>query len=311
MLAPDTRLNVSVIVPAYNSAQTLPICIESLTRQTYPAQDYEVIIVNDGSTDATVRLLSEISLPPNFRVLHHATNRGLASARNSGIRQAQGEILIFLDADMVAAPDFIARHVQRHTAPQIIGILSAILPAEPSRDKYQRYLYEARRGARRFKPDQPLPFQVFLLGCTSVKRSALAAIGLFLEELRTYGGEDTEFAYRLWQRYPAGLFFDPQIRVYHHHHRTLNEALRLVENFGRTGVPQIIARHPALSPIYLSNILPTAPNRFKRLLGRCLIKRPVNRLLWHLYYAVPYPLSNVPVRFLMAAALLRGLSASR
>jgi len=307
MMATKNNLTVSVIVPTYNNAPTLPKCIDSLARQTYPRQQYEVIIVNDGSTDTTAMLLSQLSLPPNFRVIHHPVNRGLASARNSAIRQAKGEILLFLDADMTTTSDFIARHAQRHAAPHVIGILSAIMPAEPSRDKYQRYLYEARRGARRFQPHLPLPFQVFVLGCTSVKRAAFESVGLFLEELTTYGGEDTEFAYRLWQRYPKGLFFDPQIKVYHHHQRTLEEALHLVENFGRTGVPQIIARHPAISPIYWTDFLPTSPNRFKRLLGRCLINSQVARLILHLYQALPFPLSNFAVRYLMAAALLRGL----
>lgn len=304
-----TPVMVSVIVPAYNSARTLPLVIRAMERQSYSAEYFEVIIIDDGSIDETPQLLRRIPLPTNFKVVRHDTNRGLAVARNTGIHKARGELLIFLDADMEANPDFIALHVQRQSFPNVVGVLSAILPAQPSRDKYQRYLYEARRGAKRWSSTQPLPYSVFVLGCSSVKRAALDTIGIFAAELTSYGGEDTELAYRLWRKYPEGLYYDPRIKVYHHHRRSLPAALNLLHQFGQTGVPLIVQKHPELAADYYFSYLPLSSNthRWKRLVGALLTRPVILDLLEKHYQSIPYPFSNWWIKLAMFAALLSGL----
>ena len=86
---------VSVIVPCYNSGKTLSRTIDSVIRQTW--KNIEIIIVNDGSIDrSTIELLGFLSTNPKITV-HSQSNKGLASARNSGIRISKGEFILPLD----------------------------------------------------------------------------------------------------------------------------------------------------------------------------------------------------------------------
>jgi len=107
-------MKLSVIIPAYNEASLLPACLDSLTKQTYP--DYEVIVVDDGSTDNTTNFLKHYS--PSYPYSHYRTrHQGAGGARNYAAIRAKGKILVFLDADMTASPTYL----ERLTAPILAG----------------------------------------------------------------------------------------------------------------------------------------------------------------------------------------------
>jgi len=284
-----------------------------LKNQTYPQKLYEVIVVNDGSQDDTIAVLEKMSLPINFLVINHLSNQGLAQTRNRCIRAAKGDLLIFLDADREVETNFIELHVARQREPGVIGVVSACLPTPLMKmDKYQKYLYFSRRGARRFKPKQPLPYQVFIMGLTSIKRATLEVVGLFNSEIKTYGGEDTELAYRLWRQYPAGLFYEPHIKVYHHHFRHFTAALKLVTRFGKEVIPAIEKKHPALLRLYFLDYLPKIKSNslLKRISGKLLLTPTVEQIVHLLYTLSPYPISNAWVRLLLLTALLKGIKLS-
>ena len=86
---------VSVVVASYNGERTLKACLESLERLNYP--DYEVILVDDGSTDTTPQIAAAF---PNVRYIRHEKNLGLSVARNTGIAAATGEIIAFTDCGL-------------------------------------------------------------------------------------------------------------------------------------------------------------------------------------------------------------------
>ncbi len=109
---------VSVIVPAYNVARFIDGAIESVLAQSF--EDFELLIINDGSTDATVEHCLRHS-DSRLRIINQK-NRGLAGARNSGIREAQGEYLAFLDADDLWREDKLARHVAHLDAREDVGV---------------------------------------------------------------------------------------------------------------------------------------------------------------------------------------------
>ena len=98
----------SIIVPAYNAADTLPETLDSLLAQSF--RDFEIIIVDDGSTDATADVAYGYTLDPRVSIVSQA-NRGLAGARNSGIAAARGLYVGFCDADDLWAPGKLAAHV--------------------------------------------------------------------------------------------------------------------------------------------------------------------------------------------------------
>jgi glycosyltransferase involved in cell wall biosynthesis len=98
-------MKISVIIPTYNEKSVLGSCIESLGDQTLT--DFEIIVVDDGSTDGTVEILRNLQLIiPNFRFFVQK-HKGAGAARNLGAKHAKGRILVFVDADMTFDRDFI------------------------------------------------------------------------------------------------------------------------------------------------------------------------------------------------------------
>lgn len=102
---------MSVVVRSKDEAHRLRLTIASLSRQTLPA---EIVVVDDGSTDHTADVLAEAATAMPLRVVSHAAPRGRSGASNAGARAATGDILVFLDGDTLAAPDFVACHARVH-----------------------------------------------------------------------------------------------------------------------------------------------------------------------------------------------------
>lgn len=98
---------VSIIIPTFNRGHTLRIAVDSIFQQTW--QDYELIVVDDGSTDNTADILQSI---PNIKILSLGENRGVSFARNRGIEKAKGKFICFLDSDDHWFPEKLAKQVQ-------------------------------------------------------------------------------------------------------------------------------------------------------------------------------------------------------
>ncbi len=107
--AREERQYVSVVIPAYNRAHTLPRAIESVLAQDHA--DLELLVVDDGSTDDTASILAGYD-DPRLRVLRQETNRGVSAARNRGMREAQGAFIAFLDSDDEWRPAKLSRQLQ-------------------------------------------------------------------------------------------------------------------------------------------------------------------------------------------------------
>lgn len=95
----------SVIVPLYNKETFVKNAIQSILAQDF--QDFEILVINDGSTDQSIDVVSKIEFA-SLRILTHEQNKGLSAARNTGIREAQGSHIAFLDADDVWKPDYLS-----------------------------------------------------------------------------------------------------------------------------------------------------------------------------------------------------------
>jgi glycosyltransferase involved in cell wall biosynthesis len=98
---------ISIVIPAYNAAATLPAQLDALARQTYRGE-WEVIVADNGSTDETFALaLAAQDRVPSLRVVDASKRRGANHARNIGVRAARGEFVLFCDADDVVAPTWL------------------------------------------------------------------------------------------------------------------------------------------------------------------------------------------------------------
>jgi glycosyltransferase involved in cell wall biosynthesis len=104
-------MKASVVIRSKDEADRLRLTLASLACQTEAA---EVVVVNDGSSDHTPDVLADAPAGLDLKVVHHATPAGRSAAANAGAEKATGDVLIFLDGDTLAAPDFVARHMERH-----------------------------------------------------------------------------------------------------------------------------------------------------------------------------------------------------
>lgn len=219
---------LSVIIPTYNRAHALASTLASLQRQTLDKAEFEVLVIDDGSTDGTGRIVS------NWRDLNlrhwRQDDRGFraAAARNIGIRSACAPVCVFVDSGMLAAPDLLERHLQSHRAqPGPVAVVGSIFGLDQhGYDHHQRNdrsirslidesdiagsvqrlaeggFGDIREGLFYGKYGDRLdrwlaPWVVFWTGNASVATSALRAVGLFDETFVTWGGEDTDLGIRL------------------------------------------------------------------------------------------------------------------
>ena len=113
-------MKISTIVPVYNTEKYVGRCIDSIISQTYP--DWELILVDDGSTDGSLNIIeSYAKKDPRINVIHQK-NEGPGMARNSGIVQATGEYIVFIDSDDVIRPDYFEKLSKETAAVVFIDI---------------------------------------------------------------------------------------------------------------------------------------------------------------------------------------------
>lgn len=111
----------SVVVPAYQATEEIAACVTALKNQTAPPGPYEIIVVDDGSTDGTAQAADEAGAD-RVRTIPHG---GVAAARNAGVEIARGPIVLFTDADCVPAPDWLTEMVRPFSKPAVAGVKGA------------------------------------------------------------------------------------------------------------------------------------------------------------------------------------------
>ncbi len=171
-------------------------------------------------------------------------------------------------------------------------------PADP----YHRYL-QSRRGARALGPGRPLPFKYFIIGYTSVKAAAVREVGGF-DERFTYG-EDLDFAFRLAQRYPAGLRHSDRPVVHHYDHGDLDARIQKLHEFGRDNLPTLLAKHPGMAAAANVDFVdsPLVRSSWRATLKRWGLRPGVAASLRRFLPYLPPTVSNVFVRYILAAAV--------
>ncbi len=197
-------------MPAHNAAATLDDCLVALERQTVPRDGYEIIVVDDGSTDETA-VVAERHDVCLIRQAHGWT----AAARNAGIRAASGEIVCFTDADCAPAPDWLARLQAIFADPAIAGgkgIYATRQRALPAR--FVQLEYEDKYD--RLRPQETIDFVDTY--SAAYRRDVLLANDGFDERFRFV--EDQELSFRLAAR-GYRMVFAPDAVVYHRHADTL------------------------------------------------------------------------------------------
>ena len=231
--AQRTWPRVSVVVCAYNAADTLEDCLTSLETVTYP--DYEIILVNDGSKDRT----GEIGRRhPRVRVID-TPNHGLSAARNVGLAEARGEIVAYTDADVRVDRDWLTFLVQPFLTSDVVG--SGGLNVVPADDPPMAQCIARAPG----EPTHVLlddRIAEHVPGCNmAFRREALLEIGGF-NPIYLRAGDDVDVCWRMQAR-GWRIGFAGAALVWHHHRSSVKAYWRQQVGYGE-GETWLMAHHP-------------------------------------------------------------------
>ena len=225
-------LEASVIIPTYNRAEILRCTLSSLAQQRYPRDRFEVIVVDDESTDHTAEVVREFQRALNLLYLYRGdSDHRVSRPRNLGIAKAQGEILLFLDSDMIVCPDYVEEHLTSHrisdTPLLVMGYVygyrygyevdgRVLLERVDFRDvsnssqvlRAHSKFWDPREIVYQKVDDDlsqlPAPWRFVWSNSISLRREEALRIGGFDDAFQALGGEDTEFGYRCFKK---GLHF--------------------------------------------------------------------------------------------------------
>lgn len=223
------------MVCAYNSSDYIESTLQALIDLSYPNGKYEVIVVNDDSSDNTAEIVRRFK---TVRLVNHRTNEGVSAARNSGLKAARGKWLAFIDDDCVADKRWLSLLLRELQKPQVIGAGGLIKP-HSTRHVLQRYLFSAGYG-RPATLAEGLATNIFARLLSYVRSQFAHAFGevvasevfevygansaFHTQSLRLIGGfdaqlqssEDSDICRRLHEWSPYGsIRFNPDAVVYH------------------------------------------------------------------------------------------------
>jgi GT2 family glycosyltransferase len=190
-----TAITLSVVIPVYNGAKFLPECLKAIRQSDY--QPLEVVVVNDSSTDSSVRVAEEAGAT----VLHTRANPGSpgapsgpAAARLMGVQHAQGAVVVFIDADVWLHKDALGRFVRCFEDPGIDAVFGSYDNMPPERNFVSQW---KNLSHHYFHQTASPEAQTFWSGCGAIRREVFLAVGGF--DLRYRGAtiEDIDLGYRL------------------------------------------------------------------------------------------------------------------
>jgi glycosyltransferase involved in cell wall biosynthesis len=238
---------LSIVVPTYNRRRILSRTLPSLLAQKVAGGQYEVIVVVDGSTDGTAEMLSRAGWRTRLRVVSQP-NRGLAAARNRGAAEARGEIVLFLDDDMLVGDDVVGIHLDEHGTGGPKVVLGALGLAEGARRSFltEGVAAWSRDMERRLsEPGYRLRFDDWSFGHASIHRALFLSLGGFDESFVSYGNEDYELGWRLTQR-EVETRFAPRAVARQIYDKSFAAWLEDVRCVGRADVV-LAAKYPAIA----------------------------------------------------------------
>lgn len=223
----DSLPLVSIIIPAYNAASTIRLCLDAVTQLDYPG--YETIVVDNNSSDDTPQIVQQYPV----RLLYERDVQGPHAATNTGIRAARGDVIAFTDADCVPDASWLRALVAPFTDPHVVaagGRIEAYQPASPVEcflDHMKPY-----RNCLRLAEDFPASL---LTGNAAYRTEALHAVGLFNANM--YTGAEVSLAWQVQWMTGQVVVYVPEALVYHKFPPTVRW---LFQHYRKSGVSEIM-----------------------------------------------------------------------
>jgi len=201
-------VRLSVVIPFYDAAETLPRCLDAIFAQRFPRDEYEVVAVDNNSTDGSADIVRR------YRdvVLLREEKAGAYAARNSGVAAARGEILVFTDPDCIPDADWLSRIWAAMAPGETEVVIGGYVLPERSSAVRLLLLYENTKDSFVFGTDIPELYYAHTNNM-AVRRSTFERFGPFVERRR---GSDTIFVRRVVATLPCSVVrYDPSVRVEH------------------------------------------------------------------------------------------------
>jgi glycosyltransferase involved in cell wall biosynthesis len=252
---------LSVVIPVYNDPDGIRLTLESVTGQTYPTDEYEILAVDNGSGDNTRHVIETYCerYPDLVTLLVEDEIQGSYAARNEGIRHARGSLIAFIDADMTVRADWLESLVASHRKHgwDYAGCEMAMYT--------ERETWTARYDTllRGFPVERYLRERNFVqTGCLTTTQEVFESVGLFDERISSQA--DGEFGKRV---HKAGFdqHFEPEITMYHPARESLRPWLKKQFRIGR-GAVELRRYHPehaeSAHPLHPRQFLPLRPRGF-------------------------------------------------
>jgi glycosyltransferase involved in cell wall biosynthesis len=249
-------MKISLIIPTYNGAHKILRVLKSIERQTCLPD--EILVVIDGSADNTEELLltHTFSFADRLKVVSRE-NGGRSKVRNTGAREAQGELLLFIDDDMELREDCVQRHIAHHLALKHTILTGAqIIPENPELPDFQNYrawltqLWSAQLHTRE-KAAGPDKVSFITAANFSILKSDFVALGMFDEMLTD--GEDFDLSYK------AGLarldmYYDERAFAWHHDVLSCYQTIKRQRDYRNAGIALAKARPDQYGPLFGSRL---------------------------------------------------------
>lgn len=238
-------IKISVIIPTYNRCRSVNRLLAALAKQTFPKDNYEVIVSIDGSDDGTIEMINNFDSPYLLRS-KWILNSGRASARNHGIALAEGDILIFLDDDMIPTPNLISAHYEHQLMESKLGIIgSAPIKLNTNSTPIARYIASEFNSRQKKMSSDLYQFRIwdFYIGNFSIRRNLLESIGTFNESFIKYGYEDIELAQRLID-VGVKIIYEPKAKCEQFYNENFRDLAKKTIDAGKTAV-LLVTLHPS------------------------------------------------------------------
>lgn len=241
----------SIIIPSYNRSDEIAYLIQSFNRQTFPKERFEVLLVNDGSTDDTAAIVGELIKSSPFRIrFFQRDHEGPGPARNFGMSQAEGEYFLFIDSDCTADPNWLSELAQaiEQEKPDAFGGPDAVLPDFTPLQKAIDYSMTSflttggMRGHSKKKLAKYYP-RSFNMGIHRKIFESLGGMGTLRH------GQDLEFSRRIVAS-GANVIFVPKAVVYHKRRSSLRKFFRQMFNWGVARINLTVIDQGILEPLH-------------------------------------------------------------
>ena len=249
-------MKFSILIPTYNRRDVLSRTLTAAFAQDFPADEYEVIVVVDGSNDGTVEMLQELHPCCGFRFINQA-NHGLPFARNAAMEAAGGNFVLILDDDIVCEPDLLAKHYEQHLKEdrQVVFGPVPLHPDSPPgimADQWTTWNQEFQDRLTREDACRP-PAKFWLAAAApavnrSISRTLLMEIGGCCDEAMKDCHEDWDLGIRLWK---AGFRFHflPDAIAYHFYVKTDRDLVARECKLFAKGEVALSRKHPEYRPL--------------------------------------------------------------